>query len=289
MKLNGNNLKIAIQKKGNLTAGSIEILKKAGLQFEVLENRLLSSCENFPLEIIFVRDDDIPEYVKDGIADLGILGLDVLAESQLKFKKLLDLGFSRCKLQIAVPKDSQMTSLSQLNNKRIATSFPNMLRKFLKNKKIKAEIIKVAGSVEIAPIVGSADAICDLVSSGSTLKTHDLVAIETVLTSQATLISKLIIDPNKQAKVTDLLRRITAVLQAQKTKYIMLNAPRNKIDAIARIIPGTKSPSVIPLNKPGWVAMHSVVEEDRFWETLDKLRSVGAQSILVLPIEKMII
>ena len=274
MKLNGNNIKIAIQKEGRLTEGSLALLKATGLVFATSKSQLYSSCENFPLDILFVRDDDIPEYVRDGVCDLGIVGLDVVEESDIALKSLIRLSFGSSHLVIAVPKESDIPSKRELAGKRIATSYPRVLSKFLKEEKIAAIIVPLSGSVELACSLGVADAICDLVSTGSTLKTHELVPLVTVFQSEAVLVgrNRPVLKVEKRVIFEQFKKRCEAVLKAERAKYIMLNAPKEKVEAIARIIPGVKSPTVIPLAKRGWVAMHSVISEDIFWQTIDKLK-----------------
>ncbi len=291
MTTNGNNIKIAIQKDGKLAEGSVQLLKQAGFVFEVGKGRLLTSSENFPLDILFVRDDDIPEYVRDGVCDLGIVGLDILKQGNFQLTTVLELGFGKCRLSIAVPKESQITTVRELEAKTIATSFPTILAEYLKSNGTSARIITISGSVEITPALGVADAICDLVSTGSTLKTHELVEIATVFKSEAVLIAQTesSVNEKKAQLIENFTRRIRAVLNAKKTKYILLNAPKNKVSEIAQTIPGVKSPTVLPLYDPEWVSIHSVVQEDVFWETVDKLKLLGAQGILVLPIEKIIL
>ena len=291
MKLNGNNIKIAIQKEGRLTEGSLALLKATGLVFATSKSQLYSSCENFPLDILFVRDDDIPEYVRDGVCDMGIVGLDVVKECDIELGSLAPLSFGASRLVIAAPKESAITKGKELTGKRIATSYPRILSKFLKGKKITARIVTLSGSVELACSLGVADAICDLVSTGSTLKTHELVPLVTVFQSEAVLVgrNRPVLKVEKRVIFEQFKKRCEAVLKAERAKYIMLNAPKEKVEAIARIIPGVKSPTVIPLAKRGWVAMHSVISEDIFWQTIDKLKSLGAQGILVLPIEKIIL
>ncbi len=291
MKLNGNNVKIAIQKDGRLTDSSLALLKAAGLLFATGKSQLYSSCENFPLDILFLRDDDIPEFVRDGVSDLGIVGMDVVQERDIGLANLTPLSFGACRLVIAVPKESAITKEKELTGKRIATSYPRVLSKFLKGKKITARIVTLSGSVELACSLGVADAVCDLVSTGSTLKTHELVPLITVLKSEAILVGQKKTHPNaaKRGIILQFKKRCEAVLKAERAKYILLNAPQNQVEAIAKIIPGVKSPTVLPLAKPGWVAIHSVVPEDMFWQTIDKLKLLGAQGILVVPIEKMIV
>lgn len=291
MRLNGNNVKIAIQKDGRLTEGSLALLKATGLVFATSKSQLYSPCENFPLDILFVRDDDIPEFVRDGVCDLGVVGLDVVKERNIGLNCLISLPFGASRLVIAVPKESGITKEKELTGKRIATSYPRILSKFLKGKKITARMVTLSGSVELACSLGVADAVCDLVSTGSTLKTHELVPLVTVLKSEAILVGQKENHPNtaKRSIILQFKKRCDAVIKAERAKYIMLNAPEEKVEAIAKIIPGVKSPTVLPLAKPGWVAIHSVVPEDMFWHTVDKLKSLGAQGILVVPIEKMIL
>jgi len=231
MQINNNNLKIAIQKQGRLTTGSLELLKRAGLQFEENGKRLFSSCRNFPLDILFVRDDDIPEYVADAICDLGIVGFDIVKERQIKVKVLAELGFSRCSLDIAVPRQSGIKNIKMLEDKKIATSYPNVLGEYLRQNNVKANIVNISGSVELAPSLKVADAICDSVATGSTLKAHNLVSIAKVLESQAVLVSQIKAN-GKNDIIIDLLKRIKAVLQAQDKKYVLLNAPRNRASEI---------------------------------------------------------
>lgn len=291
MKPNGNNVKIAIQKDGKLAEDSSQLLKQAGFIFEAGKGKLLASCENFPLDILFVRDDDIPEYVRDGVCDLGIVGQDILRQGNFQLTTITELGFGKCRLSIAAPKESGIADVRELEGKTIATSFPAILAEYLKANAIQAHIITISGSVEITPALGVADAICDLVSTGSTLKIHELVEITTIFKSEAVLVGQTKSSRNerKAQLIENFTRRIRAVLTAQKTKYILLNAPKDKVSEIAQAIPGVKSPTVLPLYDPDWVSIHSVVSEDVFWETVDKLKSLGAQEILVLPIEKMIL
>lgn len=291
MKPNGNNIKIAIQKDGKLAEGSLQLLKQAGFVFEAPRGRLLASCENFPLDILFVRDDDIPEYVRDGVCELGIVGQDILRQENFQLTAIAELGFGKCRLSIAVPKESGITAIRGLEGKTIATSFPTILAEYLKNNGIKTRVITISGSVEITPALGVADAICDLVSTGSTLKTHELAEIATIFKSEAVLVGQTEVSENekKTQLIENFTRRVRAVLTAQKTKYILLNAPKNMVSKIVQTIPGIKSPTVLPLYDPDWVAIHSVVPEDVFWETVDKLKYFGAQGILVLPIEKIIL
>ena len=290
MKFDGENLKIAVQKKGRLAEPSRQILKSIGLDFEHYEGRLFSPCRNFPLDILFLRDDDIPEYVQDGVADLGIVGLNVVQEKAAQVVELDALGFGTCTLSIAVPRNSSFRSVYDLENKRIATSYPRVLKRFLEMKKIKARIIQISGSVEITPSLDVADAICDLVSTGSTLKINELEPIEIVLKSEAFLIAnpQSLKDPKRQELTERLRVRLQGNLRARRSKYVMMNAPNEALEEIRKILPGMKSPTVMPLADEDMVAIHSVVPEEVFWDVMEKLRKTGASDILVVPIEKMV-
>jgi ATP phosphoribosyltransferase len=281
-------LKIAIQKSGRLYEDSVKLLKECGIDFNNSLNRLKTDASNFPLEILFLRDDDIPQYVADKVADIGIVGENVIAEKQKEVKSLEKLGFGKCQLSIAIPKDKKYGGVKSLQGKRIATSYTNILTDFLKKNKVKAEIHEISGSVEIAPGIGLAEAICDLVSSGSTLFTNGLKEVETVMKSEAILIGNPQLSKAEKAIVDKLIFRIQAVRKAKKNKYILLNAPNKNLDKIVSLIPGMKSPTILPLAEKGWSSVHSVVVEDEFWEVIEKLKANGAQGILVVPIEKMV-
>ena len=282
-------LKIAIQKSGRLSESSLKLLKECGIEFDNGLNKLKAEAFNFPLEVFFLRDDDIPQYVEDGVADIGIVGENVVLEKAKELKVVDKLGFGKCRLSLAIPKDQKYRSVKDLEGTRIATSYANILSRYLKKHKIKAEIHEISGSVEIAPGIGLADAICDLVSSGSTLFTNGLKEAEVILKSEAVLVAHKKMDKEKQKILDKLLFRIQAVRKAKNSKYILLNAPNHKLDAICRVLPGMKSPTVVPLIEKGWSSVHSVVEEDKFWEIIEKLKENGAQGILVVPIEKMIL
>ncbi|MEO6304020.1 MAG: ATP phosphoribosyltransferase [Bacteroidia bacterium] len=282
-------LKIAIQKSGRLSESSLKLLKECGIEFDNGLNKLKAEAFNFPLEVFFLRDDDIPQYVEDGVADIGIVGENVVLEKNKKVKTIDRLGFGKCRLSIAVPKEQSFSSLKDLKGKRFATSYPNILFNYLKKNKIDAEIQEISGSVEIATGIGLADAICDLVSSGSTLFTNGLKEVNTILNSEAMLIANNQLKKEKQTLLNKLLFRISAVRQAKNNKYILLNAPNYKLETICKILPGMKSPTILPLAEKGWSSIHSVVEEDQFWEVIEKLKTNGAQGILVVPIEKMIL
>lgn len=281
-------LRLAIQKQGRLSDGSTELLKSCGIGFSNGFGKLRSEAFGFPLEIFFLRDDDIPQYVADGVADAGIVGRNVLDESPLEMRVEEDLGFGRCRLSIAIGKEVEYTSISDIDGMRIATSYPRILRKFLDAANVTADIHSISGSVEIAPSIGLADAVCDLVSSGSTLFSNGLREVETVLNSEAVLIARDDVDVESRAILDTLLFRIRSVLAARANKYIMLNARAERVAAIAEILPGIKSPTVMPLADPGWVSMHSVIGETDFWDVLDNLKNAGAEGILVLPIAQMI-
>jgi ATP phosphoribosyltransferase len=282
-------LRIAIQKSGRLSEDSLRLLKECGIDISNGLNRLKTEANNFPLELFFLRDDDIPQYVEDGVADIGIVGENVLLEKNKKVKVVDKLGFGKCRLSIAIPKDKTYKSIKDLNGSRIATSYANILSKFLKQQKVKAEIHEISGSVEIAPSIGLADAICDLVSSGSTLLSNGLKETEVILRSEAVIVSHNNLSKQKTEILNKLLFRIKALRSAKNNKYILLNAPNNKLDSICKILPGMKSPTIVPLAEKGWSSVHSVVEEDQFWDIIEKLKANGAQGILVVPIEKMII
>ncbi len=282
-------LKIAIQKSGRLYDDSVKLLKECGIEFNNSLNKLKTEASNFPLEILFLRDDDIPQYVADKVADIGIVGENVVMEKQKDVRVLERLGFGKCRLSIAFPKGKKYQGINSLGGTRIATSYTHILTGFLKKNKINAEIHEISGSVEIAPGIGLADAICDLVSSGSTLFTNGLREVETIMKSEALLIGNPLLSKQEQAIVDKLIFRIQAVKKASKNKYILLNAPNKNLDKIISLIPGMKSPTILPLAQEGWSSVHSVLMEDVFWEVIEKLKTAGAQGILVVPIEKMIL
>jgi ATP phosphoribosyltransferase len=284
-----DKLKIAVQKKGRLYDGSMTLLKECGIDVSNGNNQLRVQAANFPLEIFFLRDDDIPEYVQDAVVDIGFVGENVIAEKNKKIIAVEKLGFGKCGLSIAIPKSGSLKSLIDLNGKKIATSYPLVLSNFLKEKNINATIQEISGSVEIAPRIGLADAICDLVSSGSTLFSNELYELETVLKSEAALISNKNLSASKQLLLDKLLFRIRAVKKAKNNKYVLLNAPNQKLDDICKLLPGMKSPTVLPLAESGWSSVHSVISENDFWDVIEALKENGAQGILIVPIEKMII
>lgn len=281
-------LKIALQRSGRLADGSTGLLRKCGIGFSNGLGKLRAEAADFPLEIFFLRDDDIPDYVADGVADIGIVGENVLAEHPKSVDTVEKLGFGRCRLSLAVPKAMKYASLPDLSGKRIATSYPNILNQYFAGQGIEADIHEISGSVEIAPSIGLADAVCDLVSSGSTLFSNGLREVETVLRSEAVLIARRDLDAELTAIMDRLLFRIRSVKAASQNKYILLNAPIDKADEIARLLPGMRSPSMLPLADPAWVSMHSVVNETDFWDVVDAVKQAGAEGILVLSIDQMI-
>jgi ATP phosphoribosyltransferase len=286
--MNSKKLKIALQKSGRLSEESINLLKKCGIRFGNGLGKLKSEAANFPLEIFLLRDDDIPEYVADGVADAGIVGENVLAESKKPIKRIEKLGFGKCRLSLAVSKDFDYKSVKDLADKRIATSYPNILSDFFAEKEVAAEIHTISGSVEIAPSIGLADAVCDLVSSGSTLLTNGLREVEVILNSEAVLAARNYLDAERQTILEKLLFRIQSVNAAKQNKYILLNAPNEKLGEISRLLPGIKSPTVMPLAETGWSSVHSVIAENDFWEVVENLKNAGAEGILVLSIDQMV-
>jgi ATP phosphoribosyltransferase len=280
-------LKIAIQKSGRLNEKSVELLKNCGLSFENYKSSLISPVSNFPLEILFLRDDDIPEYVQDGIADLGIVGENVIQETEVEVSYLQRLGFGRCSLKIAVPNTNDIQDLSELNGKSIATTYPAILGKFLKEKGIQADIRTISGSVEISPGLGLSDAICDLVSTGGTLKSNGLKPFAEVMSSEAVLIGRK--GSEDEDLIKELIQRIQSVLRAKETKYVVLNVHKENLPSITALLPGIKSPTVVPLAEEGWVAVHTVIPERDFWDSISQLKQAGAQGIVVIPFEKIIL
>jgi ATP phosphoribosyltransferase len=282
-------LRIAIQKSGRLHDGSVNLLKECGIDVVNGVNKLKTEASNFPLEVYFFRDDDIPQYVEDAVADIGIIGENVVFESNKKISIVEALGFATCRLSIAVRKGEDYKDASFLNGKRIATSYPVILKKFLSENKVNAEIHEISGSVEIAPGIGLADAICDIVSSGSTLFMNGLQEVEKVMQSRTVLVKNNNLSEGKQKLLDKLLFRIQSVKKAKNNKYILLNAPNKKLKEIIGLLPGMKSPTVLPLAEEGWSSVHSVLNENDFWDIIEQLKAAGAQGILVVPIEKMII
>ncbi len=294
-----NRLKLAVQKSGRLTDHSTDLLVRCGLKFSRGKDQLVGFGENMPLDLLFVRDDDIPDLVEEDVCDLGLVGLNVLEEKRLewiarghepKFTILRPLDFGRCRLAIAIPEEMAWTGIASLQGKRIATTYPYVLERFLREQGVEADIVTLSGAVEIAPRLGRADAICDLVSTGSTLLANRLREVQTVLESQVVLIrTPVAIDPIKTEWVERLLMRIDGVQQVRESKYIMLHAPRSALPAIRQLLPGSESPTIIPLEgHPDRVAVHAVCRENVFWETLESLKAAGASALLVLPVEKML-
>lgn len=281
-------LRIAIQKSGRLQEGSLALLKETGLSFSNGKDQLKTQARNFPVEVLFLRDDDIPQYVEDSVADVGIVGENVFEEKQKKNEIVKRLDFAKCRLSMAVPKGVEYSGISWFQGKNIATSYPNIVKTFLNRNSIDAGIHEISGSVEIAPSIGLADAICDIVSTGSTLLSNGLLEVEIVMQSEAVIIANQDLDPNKRQILDKLLFRIESVQKAKNNKYILLNCPNSAIDNITSVIPGMKSPTIVPLAREGWSSLHSVVDENDFWQKIDQLRAFGAEGILVVPIEKMI-
>jgi len=282
-------LKLAIQKSGRLHEDSIKLLKECGIDIENGVNKLKAVATNFPLELFFLRDDDIPQYVEDGVADIGFVGENVVYEKSKKVEVAYALGFGKCRLSFAVNKNETFTGATYLSGKKIATSYPVLVQKYLNENKIQAEIHEISGSVEIAPGIGLADVICDLVSSGSTLFMNGLKEADTILDSQAVLIKRHALNAEATAILERLLFRIESVKKAKKNKYVLLNAPNANLEKIISLLPGMKSPTVVALATPGWSSVHSVIAESDFWDIIEKLKLAGAEGILVVPIEKMIL
>jgi len=282
-------LRIAIQKSGRLQEGSLELLKESGLSFSNGKEQLKTQARNFPVEVLFLRDDDIPQYVEDKVADVGIVGENIFVEKQKKNQIVKRLDFAKCRLSIAVPRGDNYTGIKSLDGKNIATTYPNIVKEFLSRNGISAGIHEISGSVEIAPGIGLADAICDIVSTGGTLLSNGLKEVEVVMHSEAVIIANPSLAADKQEILEKLLFRIEAVNKAKNNKYILMNCPNDAIAKITSVIPGMKSPTIIPLARAGWSSLHSVVDENDFWEKIDLLRSFGAEGILVIPIEKMIV
>jgi ATP phosphoribosyltransferase len=284
-----SKLKIAIQKSGRLSEKSLELLKECGIKLSNGDRKLKTEARNFPIEVLFLRDDDIPQYVEQGVADIGILGENEVWEQAKQVKTVEKLGFANCKLSLAIPKEDNYEGLSYFNGKKVATSYPKILQNFFDQNNITAEIEEIGGSVEIAPGIGLANAIFDIVSTGSTLLINGLKEVEVVAQSEAVIISGNELDADKQEILRKLLFRIRAVRNASENKYILLNAPNTSVNEIISVLPGMKSPTVLPLAQEGWSSIHSVVKEDEFWDIIDQLQVLGAQGILVVPIEKMVL
>jgi len=284
-----SKLKLALQKSGRLSEKSLKLLEECGIKISNGTRKLKAISSNFPLEILFLRDDDIPQYVEQGVADIGILGLNEVLEQKKQIETIQKLGFAQCRLSLAIPKEETYTGIQYFENKKIATSYPEILSNYFQEKNINAQIEKIGGSVEIAPGIGLSDAIFDIISTGSTLLTNGLKEVETVVESEAILVSNNDLSDDKKDILKKLLFRINAVKEASESKYILLNAPNENLEKIINILPGMKSPTVLPLAESGWSSIHSVIKEDQFWEVIEKLKNEGAQGILVLEIEKMIL
>ena len=282
-------LKIAIQKSGRLSEDSKKLLEECGIKFSNGISTLKTYARNFPVEVLFLRDDDIPQYVEQQVTDIGILGENMVYEKNKDVDIIEKLGFANCRLSLAIPKEDNYTGIEFFMNRKVATSYPRILSSFFMKNNINAEIEEISGSVEIAPGIGLADAICDIVSSGSTLLTNGLHEVETILKSQAVIIGNKHLSKEKLVILNKLLFRIRSVINAKENKYILLNAPESAIQKICSILPGMKSPTIVPLVDKGWCSIHSVVQEDQFWERINQLKEAGAEGILVIPIEKMIL
>lgn len=287
--MESENIRIAVQKSGRLSEESLKLFKACGIKFESGGSKLKTVSSNFPIEFLFLRDDDIPGYVEDGVADLGVIGENVLMEHIRQVNVVKELGFSKCRLSLAIPRNEQYTDLSYFEGKNIATSYPNLTNAFLAKQGINVTTHEISGSVEIAPSIGLAEAICDIVSTGGTLLSNGLKEVATVFQSQAVLIASKELNPEKQAILDKLLFRIDSVQRGQNAKYVVLNAKESDVANIKALLPGMKAPSIMPLAESGWVSIHSVISENDFWDIIEALREAGAQGILVLPIEKMIL
>ena len=282
-------LKIALQKKGRLSESSLRLLKKCDISISTNDRKLKALSKSFPLEVLFLRDDDIPQYVEQGVADIGVVGENIVVEKKNKVVNKMNLGFAQCRLSLAIPREIEYTGIQYFQNKTIATSYPTILNGFLRKNNISAEIEQIGGSVEIATGIGLADGILDIVSTGSTLVMNGLKEVEKVMESEALLIANPELSDEKNELLNQLLFRIKATRLGKNNKYILLNAPNDAVKTIANILPGMKSPTILPLAQEGWSSIHSVVQENDFWNVIDKLKQEGAEGILVIPIEKMVL
>jgi ATP phosphoribosyltransferase len=282
-------IRIAVQKSGRLSEDSLSLIKECGIKFYNGTGKLKSTATNFPIEFLFLRDDDIPGYVADGVADLGIVGENELVEKDKDVNVLKKLGFSKCRLSLAIPKGEEYMNIHYFQGKSIATSYPKILGDYLLANNVAAEIHEISGSVEIAPSIGLAEGICDIVSSGSTLMMNGLKEVEEIFKSEAVLIANNTLSEEKLAIIDKLLFRINAVQTGKSNKYVLMNAPNASLDRIIELIPGMRSPTILPLAQEGWSSIHSVLSEDQFWENIEELRAAGAEGILVVPIEKMVV
>lgn len=281
-------LRIAVQKSGRLLEDSLQLLKECGIKVDSSNGKLKSIASGFPLEVLFLRNSDIPQYVEDGVVDCGIVGENLLIEERSTLTKTCQLHFSKCRVSLAVPKNSSINSVKDFEGKKIATSYPNTVNDFFKKNNVNAEVHTISGSVEIAPTIGLADGICDIVSSGNTLFMNGLVELETILRSEAVLVQAPQLSGEKMELLDKLVFRIRAVLASRNSKYILMNVPDEAIPNVLKILPGMKSPTVLPLAEKGWSSLHSVISEDQFWDKIDALKEAGAEGILVVPIEKMV-
>ena len=282
-------INLAIQKSGRLNKESISLLEKAGIKFDNFKDQLKVDCQNFPLNIYFLRNSDIPRYLSDGVVDIAIIGQNLIQESELNIDEIMNLNFSRCRVSIAIPLNMKYNGLKDLNNLKIATSYPNTLKKFLSNNNLNCEIHKINGSVEISPNIGLSDAVCDIVSTGNTLYKNNLKEVLTIFDSQAVLCNSNNFDLTKKKILDKLIFRINSVLRAQQSKYILMNVPNDKIKTVSSLLPVLKSPTVLPLEMEGWSSLHTVIDDDKFWESIDSIKEAGAEDILVCPIEKMVL
>ena len=282
-------INLAIQKSGRLNKESISLLEKAGIKFDNFKDQLKVDCQNFPLNIYFLRNSDIPRYLSDGVVDIAIIGQNLIQESELNIDEIMNLNFSRCRVSIAIPLNMKYSGLKDLNNLKIATSYPNTLKKFLSNNNLNCEIHKINGSVEISPNIGLSDAVCDIVSTGNTLYKNNLKEVLTIFDSQAVLCKSNNFDLTKKEILDKLIFRINSVLRAKQSKYILMNVPNDKIKMVSSLLPVLKSPTVLPLEMEGWSSLHTVIDDDKFWESIDSIKEAGAEGILVCPIEKMVL
>lgn len=284
-----SKLKIAIQKKGRLNEDSLKLLKSCGISVDNGKDQLKVDVPNFPMEILYLRNGDIPQYIEDGVADIAIIGENLLIEKEKEVEIVEKLGFSKCRVSLAVPKNVDAEDASYFQGKKIATSYPNTVKSFFRKEGIEAEIHTISGSVEIAPNIGLADGICDIVSSGSTLFKNGLKEMTTILKSEAVLVKSKSLSDEKEALLAKLLFRVQAVLKAKKQKYILMNVPNEKIEEVSQILPVLKSPTILPLAEKGWSSLHSVIDESKFWEVIDELKVAGAEGILIVPIDKIVL
>ena len=282
-------IRIAIQKSGRLNEDSLKLLKSCGISIDNGKDQLKAAARNFPLEVFYLRNGDIPQYLRDGVVDLAIIGENLIVEKGQDLEVIEHLGFSKCRVSIAIPKDKPYTGVEDLNGVRIASSYPETVRQFLEKNNLKADLHIINGSVEIAPNIGLSEAICDIVSSGSTLFKNNLKEVEVLMKSEAVLVQSPKVSSELKAEIETLLFRIQTVLRAKKSKYILMNVPNAKIDEISSILPVLKSPTIMPLAQEGWSSLHSVIDENDFWEVIDQLKNAGAEGILVCPIEKMVV